>query len=116
LGAAGAGLVPALDALQAASDRLIDGTSRAALDDWQESLLTAGRRLEAAWLALEEQAEQEERRWGEVEMMVSSWRRPLWPVVVVGVPALAVASWLGLVLGGYLTPPAWLVQVWSVRP
>jgi len=116
LGAAGAGLVPALDELQAASDRLIDGTTRAALDEWQESLLTAGRRLEAAWLALEEHVEQEEARWRDAMALVSAWRRPLWLVAAVGVPALAAATWLGLIMGGYVPAPEWLARAWSLVP
>jgi hypothetical protein len=44
---------------------------------------------------------------------VASWRRPWWPVVVVGAPLAAAAGWLGLVFGGYVAPPAWLAAVWT---
>jgi hypothetical protein len=115
LGAAGAGLVPALDELNARGERLrgATGVERDALDDWQGALLTAARRLEAGWLALEEGIDTEIARWNAVAQSVARWHRPLWPVLVVGVPALALAGWLGLVLGGYLSAPAWLREVWA---
>jgi len=118
LGAAGAGLVSALDDLQARGARLVAATvtDRAALDEWQRALLTAARRLEDAWLALEEQLADETARWREAVALVAVWRRPLWPVAVTAVPALAAAAWLGLVLGGYVPAPAWLQRVWSLLP
>ncbi|MDH4044923.1 MAG: hypothetical protein OEY20_01810 [Gemmatimonadota bacterium] len=118
LGVAGAALVPALDHLQAQGVRLLAATTtdREALDEWQQALLTAARRLEAAWLALEEQVDEETRRWREAEALVAAWRRPLWPVAVAGVPAVAAAAWLGAVLGGYLPSPTWLSRVWDLLP
>lgn len=118
LGAAGAGLVSALDDLQARGETLVTATAanRSALEEWQRALLTAARRLEAAWLALEEQRADETRRGEEAVALVAAWRRPLWPVAAVGVPAVAAATWLGLVLGGYLPPPGWLARVWSLIP
>lgn len=118
LGAAGAGLVSALDDLQARGERLIAATAsdRAALEEWQRALLTAARRLEAAWIALEEQLAEETARWREAVALVAAWRRPLWSVVAVSVPALAGATWLGLVLGGYLRAPDWLQRMWSWLP
>jgi hypothetical protein len=35
---------------------------------------------------------------------------------VAGVPVVAGAAWLGLVLGGYLRPPEWLQRAWSLLP
>jgi len=118
LGACGADLVPALDALQARGDALRRATAaeRNALDDWHHALLTAARRMEAAWLALEEQLEAEEVRWRQVAATVAAWRRPLWPVFAIGLPALAAALWLGLVLGGYVPSPAWLSRLWVPLP
>lgn len=118
LGAAGADLVPALDALQSSGERLLGATAadRAPLEDWQRALLTAARRLEAAWLALEDQLDAEAVRWREEAAAVAAWRRPLWPVAAVGVPALAAAVWFGLVLGGYLPTPWWLAQLWARLP
>lgn len=118
LGASGADLVPALDALQRLGDRLIAATAadRGALDEWQQGLLTAARRLEAAWLTLEEQADAEFARWREETATIARWRLPLWPVAAAGVPAIAAAVWFGLVLGGYLEAPGWLVALWAVLP
>lgn len=118
LGVAGALLVPAVDHVQAQGVRLLAATAsdRAALDDWQRALLTAARRLEAAWLALEEQIDEETARWREAVALVAAWRRPLWPVAVAGLPALAAAAWLGAVLGGYFPSPAWLTRAWSLLP
>jgi hypothetical protein len=114
LGASGAGLVSALDVLNRRGDRLRTAavTERQALDEWQQGVLVSARRLEAAWLALEDQLDQEERRWEHVAESIARWRRPLWPIAAVGVPALGVAAWLGLVLGGYATAPDWLRSMW----
>jgi hypothetical protein len=118
LGAAGADLVPALDALHASGERLLAATAadRAPLEEWQQALLKAARRLEAAWLALEEQLDAEAGRWRAVAAAVAAWRRPRWPVAAVGVPALAAAAWLGLVLGGYIPAPWWLAELWARLP
>src|SRR5713101_660403 len=81
---------------------------RGAHAEWQEALRTAARRLEAAWLALETQVADEERRWaGEIDV-VTRWRPSLWPLVVLWTPLSVALVWLGLVLGGYLPAPAWL--------
>jgi hypothetical protein len=110
LGAAGAGLVPALDEVHARGPQLRDATAaqREALDRWQAALVTAAGRTEAAWLSLEDAVDAEIARWEGVAAAVARWRRPWWPVWAVGGPALALALWLGLVWGGYLTAPAWL--------
>lgn len=99
LGAGGAGFVAALDALeQAARARPPAGT-------WQDALLAAARRLESAWLALEESAELEQRRWQHEVMRVRAWRRPAWPLWIVTAVVLGVAGYLGLLVGGYLPVP-----------
>jgi hypothetical protein len=118
LGASGAGLVTVLDILSRQGDRLLAApvTDRDALEQWQQSLLTAARRLEAAWLALEDQLDLESQRWEQVGDVVARWRRPLWPILAVGVPAVAAACWLGLVVGGYAAVPGWLRQVWNLIP
>jgi hypothetical protein len=110
LAAGGETLVAALDALDAAAARVKDATvlDKDAHADWQESLRTAARRLEVAWLALEAEVMEEGRRWaGEIDA-IGRWRPPLWPLIAVWAPLAAVLLWLGLVIGGYLPAPAWL--------
>ena len=76
--------------------------------EWQEGLLLAARRLEAAWLALEAQVEQERVRWAPEVAAILSWRPALWPIFAIWTPLAALAIWLGLTIGGYLPAPAWL--------
>ena len=61
---------------------------------------------------MSETSKGEYQRWRGVADEVASWRKPMWPVVVVGLVALATAVWLGLVFGGYVESPAWLSYVW----
>ncbi len=115
LGSAGAGLVPALDDLESLGSAALEATAmeRLAVEAWQDSLKTAARRLEAAWLALEDAIEAELRQWERAADEIASRRKPIWPVLVVGLLALAAAVWLGLVLGGFLDPPSWFAQLWQ---
>jgi hypothetical protein len=110
LAAGGETLVAALDALDAVGARVREASvlDKGAHAEWQEALRTAARRLEAAWLALETQVADEERRWtGEIDA-VTRWRPSLWPLVALWTPLAVALVWLGLVLGGYLLAPAWL--------
>ncbi len=100
LGSGGAGFVAALDALEQV------GRPAAEPRAWRDALTAAARRLEAAWLGLEERAEAEQRHWKVEVDRVHAWRRPTWPLWLVTLLALAAASWLGLVLGGYIPAPA----------
>ena len=112
LGSGGAGFVSALDALEQV------GRGRPALRDWQDALLAAGRRLESAWLALEEGAEAEQRHWQSDVLRVRAWRRPGWPLWLLTVLVLAGALYLGLLIGGYLPVPdalAGFVAWWWLR-
>ena len=115
LGSSGAVLIPALDVVERQGAAALAATpmERDAVTAWQEALKTAGRRLEAAWLALEDAVEAEQARWTEVADRVAKWRKPLWPVLVVGLLALLVAGWFGLVYGGYLPAPQWLIRLWE---
>lgn len=115
LGSAGAGLVPVLDELERRGAAALVATARErdAVAAWQAGLTAAARRLEAAWIALEDAVETQVRQWLRVADDISRWRKPLWPVLVVGSFALAGATWLGLVFGGYVTAPLWLRGVWS---
>jgi hypothetical protein len=112
LGTGGAPFVAALDELDAAAIRVQGATvlDKDAHADWQEALRTAARRVEAAWLALEAEVEEERLRWTPEIETLSRWRPPLWPIALLWAPVAAVLVWLGLVLGGYLPAPAWLAQ------
>src|SRR2546426_72042 len=90
LAAGGETLVAALDALDAVAARVREASvlDKGAHAEWQEALRTAARRLEAAWLALETQVADEERRWADEVDGGARWRPSLWP------------------LGGLWAPPA----------
>jgi hypothetical protein len=109
LGHGSAALHQALTALdQAAHFARSDRAPAGAMAAWQEALATAARRLEAAWLALEEALARECRSWeGEVEDL-RRWRRPRWPLLVAGAVLFGLALYVGLLLGGYVTVPGLL--------
>jgi hypothetical protein len=113
LAAGGGSFVTALDDLARAAERVRDATvlDKDAHGDWQEALRSAGRRLEAAWLALEARVEDEHRRWALEIQDVARWRPLLWPVVAFWAPVAAALIYLGLSLGGYLAAPAWLATL-----
>lgn len=115
LGSSGALLIPVLDAVDRWGTAALAATpqERDAVTAWQEALKTAARRLEAAWLALEDAVETEQVRWGAVADRVAKWRKPLWPVFVVGLMGLLLAGWFGLAFGGYLPAPQWLIRLWE---
>jgi hypothetical protein len=115
LGSSGALLIPALDEVDRSAEAALAATAleRDVVTAWQEALKTAARRLEAAWLALEDGVEAEAQRWNEVAGRIGQWRKPLWPVFLVGGVALAAAVWFGLAYGGLLPAPDWLVRLWE---
>ncbi len=110
LGSAGTGLVPVLDELERRGAGALVATAleRPTLDAWHDALRAAARRLEEAWLLLEDRVEAETGRWDPVIQQVSRWRKPLAPVLLVGAVALGVAVWLGLTVGGFIPAPALL--------
>jgi hypothetical protein len=112
LGTGGAPFVSALDTLEEAGARVADATvlEKDAHAGWQDALRAVARRLEAAWLALEAEVEEERTRWGPEIGAVAAWQPALWPLIAVWLPFAAALIWLGLVLGGYLPAPAWLAQ------
>ena len=75
---------------------------------WQAALAAAARRLEAAWLALEDGLQREWRSWDAEVEDLRRWRRPRWPLLVAGVALFGIALYLGLLLGGYLPVPGLL--------
>jgi hypothetical protein len=90
----------------------------AALTIWSEAVRTAARRLEAAWLALEESLTLAWTEWGAEIERVRTWQRPVWPLLLTAVLLLVAATYAGLLLGGYLPVPAPLeqpVQWWWSR-
>jgi len=104
LGSGGAGFVGALDALE----QTVHGASasgsrgRAGQEDWQRALAASARRLEAAWMGLVASARVEQDRWKAEIERVKAWRRPALLLWLLTAAVLAVATYLGLVLGGYL--------------
>lgn len=115
LGSSGAILVPAVDEIERRAEAALAATAleRDLVTGWQDALKTAARRLEAAWLALEDAVEAETRRWDEVADRVARWRKSLWPVYLGGGIALAAALWLGLAYGGFVPAPDWLIRLWE---
>jgi hypothetical protein len=107
LGSGGGPFVAALDALEQAGH--VSGArareAEAGARGWQAALGATARRLESAWLALEQTAEVEQARLAAQIGMVRGWHRPTWPVWVITAVVLAGAGYLGLVLGGYLPVP-----------
>ena len=115
LGSAGAELIPALDEIERHSTGLIEATApeRRALDVWQRAQLTAARRLEEAWMLLEDGVAKELDAWKAVADDISRWRKSLWPVYLFGAVGASVAVWAGLIWGGVLNMPAWLIAMWQ---
>lgn len=110
LGTGGGAFVAALDALEAAAGRMSDASvlEKDAHADWQEALRTVARRLEAAWLALEGEVDEEQGRWNPDIAAVAAWRPALWPAMALWLPLGVLLLWAGLILGGYVPAPAWL--------
>ena len=110
LGSGGAPFVTALDALEQSvrATSTVAGRARAGEGDWQSSLSAVSRRLESAWRALESAAAAEQERWlSEIEL-VRGWRRSTWPVWTLTAVVFCGATYLGLILGGYITVPPFL--------
>jgi hypothetical protein len=85
---------------------------------WVERVGAATRRVESAWLALEAAAARELADWEPEISAARSWRRPTWPLWAVTVAVVALATWAGLLLGGYLPVPGPLrpfVEFWWTR-
>ena len=119
LGGGGAPFVAALDELEQAvhGASAQSGSARAATA-WRAALTAAARRLEAAWLALEESAHREQLRWQADVQRVHAWRLPRWPLWLLTALVGGAAVYLGLVLGGYVSvPPALegLAEFWWNR-
>jgi hypothetical protein len=107
LGGGGAPFVAALDELEIAAHGISgQGTrERSAAAGWRAALTATARRLEAAWLALEEAAVREQLRWQTDVRRVHAWRLPRWPLWLLTALVLGGAAYIGLVLGGYVRVP-----------
>jgi len=90
---------------QAAHLARSDRAPAGAVAAWQDALTAAARRLEAAWLALEEALQKEWRSWESEVEDLRRWRRARWPLAVAGIALFTTALYIGLVLGGYLPVP-----------
>lgn len=110
LGSGAERFVAALDALDAAADQARQASvlDKDAHAEWQDALRAAARRLEAAWLALEDELAAEARRWAPEIEAVANWRPSLWPIFAVWIPLAGAGIWLALLLGGYVSAPPWL--------
>lgn len=107
LGGGGAPFVAALDELELAAHGISAprGGERGTPAAWRAALTAVARRLEAAWLALEEASEREQVRWESDVRRVHRWRLPRWPLWLLTALVLGTAVYLGLVLGGYVRVP-----------
>jgi hypothetical protein len=119
LGGGGAPFVSALDELEEAVRGISAAGSRPrAAGAWRAALTAVARRLEAAWLALEEAAAREQLRWQTEVRRVHAWRLPRWPLWLLTALLLGAALYLGMVLGGYLRVPPMLegfAEFWWTR-
>lgn len=115
LGSAGTGLVQALEELDRCAFPAVTATGLEsdAMAAWQRALRLAGRRVEAAWLALEDEVAAEAARWQQEADLLARWRRPVIGMAFLGAIGTLVALWLGLILGGYLSSPEWFRELWS---
>ncbi len=116
LGGGGAPFVAALDDLEQAGHGVTaDSEGEAVPAAWRSALATAARRLEAAWIALEQAADREQRRWQIEVERVHRWRLPRWPLWLLTAMVLVAALYVGLVLGGYVRVPqplAGFAELW----
>ena len=119
----GAGAIPFEESLMRLED-LAGGAgssargSDASFHRWSDGLAVVARQLESAWMALEEASDREGARWKVEIDKVRDWSRPRWPLWLLSFLVVAAASWLGLVLGGYLEVPGWLrplAEFWWTR-
>ncbi len=116
LGSTGADLITVLDELEEHAERALTATGLEPeiVRDWQDTLGVAARKLESAWLALEQAVSDEVAQRMRIADQVANWRKPVWPVLTVAAFVVPVAAWFGLVLGGFLAAPGWLTNVWQL--
>jgi hypothetical protein len=110
LGRGGFAFAEALEPLERTGHRLREAgvLDREAGERWREALTGAARSLEAAWLTLEEAANEEWHRWSPLVESVRGWRRPRWLLWSISAIVVAALVYVGLVVGGYLQGPQFL--------
>jgi hypothetical protein len=85
---------------------------------WHDALRLAAGELESAWERLVLAADRELGVWDARAAAIRGWKRPWGPLALSGAVLLALAIWLGLVLGGYLAVPGWFrpvaERIWSL--
>ena len=108
LGSGGAGFVSALDALeQTVPGAAASGTrGRAGEEEWQRALAADGSPAGVRLAGAGPGRELEQERWKAEIDRARAWRRPTWLLWLISVLVLGAATYLGLVLGGYLPVPA----------
>jgi hypothetical protein len=121
LGSGGANFVSALDELEQTVPAAASSGARGRIgqEDWQRALATTARRLESSWLALTAASNREQERWKVEVERVRSWHRPVWPLWLLTAVVLALATYFGLLLGGYVPVPPplqGLADFWWSRP
>lgn len=100
----------ALSSLAESANRVAaQPTDSNALSNWSEAVDLCARRLEAAWIELLEAVDKEQRRWSIEVARVRHWHRPRWPMWIISGLLIAAATYLGLIFGGFIEPPAVLL-------
>ena len=111
--------------LQGAGVPFVDGltaldVAEAGSDAWRDALLASARRLEGAWLALEQRALAEEMAWVPVAERLAAWSPSPWPRRIIAAVSILFFLYTGLVLGGFLPVPPVAKPVaewwWSNEP
>jgi hypothetical protein len=106
IGIGGAGLIEALDTMEPLARRA--SRDPAGVEAWRAAIAGVARRTDSAWAALEQAAAREEAAWQEDITQLRAWRRPRLPLWIITFAVLALALWLGLMLGGFVSVPGFM--------